>query len=280
MQDNKITKWQGAAPVVTGIYAYGLNMEQPEGGETIIITFNSNADAENAYITFTDADGNVVATIDVPDVVAGENSVTINTSEIACSPGDELSWSVTVEGKPITTIGRINPREEIYSGNLFVAVDKSPCSKHMGTIYAGNRVSSNNANNGVYVCDVMGQRVSDDLYRGGHSWGSPYRMAVDCQGKLYVPDWGDAVSGVYIADPDDMAGTWTEFFVGTRASSGLITNEGQNVGSSTPGVGIGGKGADTKLYVYLEDFGNGIGVYSHFSGFIVYMNHKIPGGKN
>ncbi|MBQ9576071.1 MAG: hypothetical protein IJV11_04255, partial [Muribaculaceae bacterium] len=116
--------------------------------------------------------------------------------------------------------------------------------------------------NGVYVCDAMGQRVSEDLYRGGHSWGSNYRMAVDAQGKLYVPDWDDGASGVYIADPTDMAGTWTEFFVGTRASSGLITNNGVNVGSSTPGVAIGGKGADTKLYVYLEDFGNGVGVYN------------------
>ena len=87
-------------------------------------------------------------------------------------------------------------------------------------------------------------------------------MGIDYQGKLYVPDWGDGASGVYIADPNDIGGTWTEFFVGTRQSSGLIVNEGQNVGSSTPGVGIGGKGEDTKLYVYLEDFGNGVGVYN------------------
>ena len=132
----------------------------------------------------------------------------------------------------------------------------------MGTIYAGNRVGSGNASNGVYVCDVMGQRVSDDLYRGGHSWGSNYRMAVDAQGKLYVPDWGDGTSGVYIAEPNKLGENWTEFFNGTRQSSGLIVNDGQNVGSSTPGVGIGGKGADTKLYVYLEDFGNGVGVYN------------------
>ena len=130
----------------------------------------------------------------------------------------------------------------------------------MGTIYTGNRIGSGSDSNGVYVCDVMGQRASDNLYRGGHNWGSNYRMGIDANGKLYVPDWGDGASGVFIADPLHMEDDWTEFFIGTRNSDGLITNDGVNVGSSTPGVAIGGTGADTKLYVYLEDFGNGVGV--------------------
>jgi hypothetical protein len=108
----------------------------------------------------------------------------------------------------------------------------------------------------------MGQRASDNLYRGGHNWGSNYRMALDANGKLYVPDWGDGASGVFIADPLNMDANWIEFFVGSRNSDGLIVNNGVNVGSSTPGVAIGGTGADTKLYVYLEDFGNGVGVYN------------------
>ena len=262
MQDNKITKWQidNTQPGVAGIYAYGLQYERD--GDAGSFTFNANADAQNAYITFYDAEGNEVGTIEVPNVVAGENNITIPFSEIPGEAGENLTWAVTLEGDNITTIQRINPTTPSYSGNLFVAVDKSPCSPNMGTIYVGNRVGSGNANNGVYVCDNMGQRVTDDLYRGGHSWGSNYRMAVDAKGNLYVPDWGDGASGVYIAKPGQIAEDWTEFFVGTRNSDGLISNNGENVGSSTPGVGIYGKGADTKLYVYLEDFGNGVGVYN------------------
>ena len=260
MQDNKLTKWQAAAdtqPAVKGIYAYGLTAE----GNTF--TFQANDDAKSAYITFTDSEGHAVATVTVPDVHAGENTVTINVQELeGVQPGSKLNWSVTVEGEPITTIKRINPLNETYTGQLFVAVDKSPASPKMGTIYAGHRPSSGSASNGIYLYDAQGQRVSSDLYRGGHSWSSNYRMGLDAQGKLYVPDWGDGTSGVYIADPENLAGDWTEFFVGTRASSGLITNNGENVGSSTPGVAIGGTGADTKLYVYLEDFGNGVGVYN------------------
>ena len=263
MQDNKITKWQALAneqPAVAGIYAFGLTANDMNGA--FQFTFNANADALYGYITLFDAEGNEVGTIEVPNVVKGENTIEVSYDQLPAQPGQELTWSVTLEGENITTIKRINPKQETYSGQLFVAVDKSPCSPAMGTIYAGNRTGSGAATNGVYVCDEMGQRVSDDLYRGGHNWGSLYRMAVDCQGKLYVPDWGDGASGVFIADPEKMEENWTEFFVGTRQSSGLIVNEGQNVGSSTPGVGIGGTGADTKLYVYLEDFGNGVGVYN------------------
>ena len=269
MQDNKITKWQAMAaaqPAVPGIFAYGLTVQEVEDG--FLFTFNANDDAQSGYITFCDTEGNELGTIEVPDVVMGENSIVVTHSDLPAQPGEQLTWAVTLEGENITTIQRINPTGQNYSGQLFVAVDKSPCSPAMGTIYVGNRVAANSANNGVYVCDVMGQRVTDDLYRGGHAWGSLYRMGIDAQGKLYVPDWSDGYSGVYIASPDDMQGTWIEFFVGTRASSGLITNNGESVGSSSPGVGIGGKGADTKLYVYLEDVlgpsgnGNGVGVYN------------------
>ena len=263
MQDNKITKWQAIAseqPAVAGIYAYGLNAEDINGGYEI--TVNANTDAENAYITFYDSEGNEVGTVEVPDVQAGANSIVLEYSQLPAEPGETLSWSVTVEGEPITTIQRINPIGQTYSGQLFVAVDKSPCSPRMGTIYAGNRVANLNEGNGVYLYDANGIRVSDQVYNGNRVWRSNYRMGIDAQGKLYVPDWGDPTSGVFIADPNDLEGTWTTFFIGERNSDGLISNNGVAVGSSTPGVGIGGKGADTKLYVYLEDFGNGVGVYN------------------
>ena len=263
MQDSKITKWQALAnqqPAVVGIYAYGLNASEEDGSYTF--NFNANNDAQNAYITFYDAEGNELGTYEIPEVTEGENSVVLMNSQIPVEAGQEFTWSVTLEGENITTIRRINPIGQTYSGQLFVAVDKSPCSPRMGTIYAGNRVANNDPGNGVYLYDVNGVRVSDQVYNGNRVWRSNYRMGIDSQGKLYVPDWGDPSSGVFIADPEDLEGTWTTFFIGERNGDGLITNNGENVGSSSPGVGIGGKGADTKLYVYLEDFGNGVGVYN------------------
>ena len=262
MQDSKITKWQALAsqqPAVVGIYAYGLNAADADG--VFVFNFNANNDAQNAYITFYDEEGNELGTYEVP-VTEGENSVELSYSQIPVEPGDTFTWSVTVEGENITTIKRINPIGQTYGGQLFVAVDKSPCSPRMGTIYAGNRIANNDPGNGVYLYDANGVRVSDQVYNGNRTWRSNYRMGIDCQGKLYVPDWGDPSSGVFIADPENLEGTWTTFFIGERNSDGLISNNGVAVGSSSPGVGIGGKGVDTKLYVYLEDFGNGVGVYN------------------
>ena len=263
MQDNKITKWtylDNEQLGTSGIFAYGLELESDEN--TCTFSFNANSDAQKAYITFYDAEGKEVGTIDVPDVKEGENSIKVEYSDLPESSGETLTWAVTLEGEPITTIRRINPIGQYYSGQLFVAVDKSPSSPKMGTIYAGNRVGSKHASNGVYLYNANGIRVSDQLYNGNHAWNSNYRMAVDCQGKLYIPDWSESSSGVFVADPEDLGGTWTEFFIGERDQDGLIVNNGVKVGSSVPGVAIGGKGADTKLYVYLEDFGNGVGVYN------------------
>ena len=263
MQDNKITKWQyleANQPAVPGIYAYGLGFTVDNNVCTF--KFNANDDAQNAYIIFYDVDGNEVGTVEVPNVTAGENSIELEYASLPAGNGDTLTWAVSLEGENINGIHRINPIGPSYSGQLFVAVDKSPCSPKMGTIYAGNRVANNNVGNGVYLYDANGNRVSDQVYNGNRVWRSNYRMGIDANGKLYVPDWGDPTSGVFIADPEDLAGTWTEFFIGTRNSDGLISNDGVAVGSSSPGVGIGGKGADTKLYVYLEDFGNGVGVYN------------------
>ena len=269
MQDNKITKWQALAseqPGVPGIYAYGLTYTIDNG--VYVFNFNANDDAQNAYITFYDEDGNEVGSTEIPNVTAGPNSIEFEASALPAGNSETLTWAITLEGEPITSIHRINPTTPTYSGQLFVAVDKSPCSPRMGTIYTGNRVGNLNEGNGVYLYDANGNRVSDQVYNGNRTWRSNYRMGIDCQGKLYVPDWGDPTSGVFIADPNDLGGTWTTFFIGERDGDGLITNNGVEVGSSTPGVGIYGKGAETKLYVYLEDiigasgYGNGVGVYN------------------
>lgn len=269
MQDNKITKWQYLAnqqPGTPAIYAYGLSYSSDDVSCTF--TFNANDDAQAAYITFYNAEGEEVGTYEIPNVVKGENEISIAFNELPAMAGETLTWSISLEGENINSIHRLNPIGPTYSGQLFVAVDKSPCSPKMGTIYAGNRVANNDPGNGVYLYDADGIRVSDQLYNGNRTWRSLYRMGIDCYGKLYVPDWGDPTSGVFIADPNNLDETWNNFFVGERNGDGLITNNGVAVGSSTPGVGIGGKGADTKLYVYLEDiigpsgYGNGVGVYN------------------
>ncbi len=251
---------------VKGIFAYDLNRTTDEDGN-YVFTFKCNSNATQAYLVLTDSvSSEEVGRITLSDVVEGENSITIAPEDLPGADGQVLSWAVNVVGEAITSIERLNDVNATYT-RASVAIDRSPESNHFGTIYVGERISKNDAGNGIYSCDIDGKPRNTSVYNGGITWANDMRLAVDGMGKIYIPEWGDATSGIYIADPDNLNGSFTQFFVGSRNSSGLITNNDQSVGGSVPGVWIQGTGADTKLYAFLEDVvapsgkGNNVGIY-------------------
>ena len=252
---------------VKGIFAYDLNSsEASDGGYTF--TFNANSDAREAYIIFTDnTTGEEVGRVALENVVEGENTVTLTKDQLPGEGGQVMNWAVNVKGDAITRIVRLNDRYANYT-RAAVAIDRSPESAHFGTIYVGERVGKNNAGNGIYACDINGQPRNTTVYNGGRTWANDMRLAVDGEGKIYIPEWGDDYSGIYVADPDNLGGNYSQFFIGSRDADGLITNNGMSVGGSVPGVWIQGTGADTKLYAFLEDViapsgkGNNVGIYN------------------
>ena len=252
---------------VKGIFAYGLNSSQNDDG-SYTFTFNVNTAAREASLIFTDnATGEEVGRMELNNVVEGENSITMTKDQLPGENGQVMNWAVNVVGDAITCITRLNENYASYT-RAAVAIDRSPESAHFGTIYVGERIAKNNAGNGIYACDINGRPMNTAVYNGGITWANDMRLAVDGEGKIYIPEWGDATSGIYIADPDHLDGTYTQFFIGSRNSSGLITNNGVSVGGSAPGVWVQGTGADTKLYAFLEDVvgpsgkGNGVGIYN------------------
>ena len=254
-------------PKAKGIFAYDLDRSVDEG-DNYTFTFKSNTDATEAYLVFTDSvSGAEIGRIALDQVVEGENTVSIAAEDLPGSDGQVLSWAVNVVGNAVTRIDRINEHYASYT-RAMVAIDRSPESSHFGTIYVGERKASGDAANGIYACDINGQPKHSNVYNGGLTWANNMRIAVDGEGKIYIPEWGDATSGIYIANPDDLGGTFSQFFIGSRDGNGLITNNGQSVGGSVPGVWIQGSGADTRLYAFLEDVagpsGNkkGVGIYN------------------
>ena len=251
---------------VKGIFAYGLNSTEGNDG-SYTFTFTSNSDAREAYLVFTDnTTGEEVGRVALENIVEGENTVTLTKNQLPGNDGQVMNWAVNVKGDAITRIIRLNDHYANYT-RAAVAIDRSPESSHFGTIYVGERIGKNNAGNGIYACDINGQPRNANVYNGGITWANDMRLAVDGEGKIYIPEWGDATSGIYIADPDNLEGTYEQFFIGQRNSDGLITNNGESVGGSVPGVWIQGTGADTKLYAFLEDViapsgkGNNVGIY-------------------
>jgi hypothetical protein len=261
-------------PVVKGIYAYDLNYNLE--GDSYTFTFKANDNANEAYITFRDINTNeVLATFPITNVVLGDNEITIPVADLPAVPEGEqgcvkMHWEITLVGDPIARIDMLSELNSdcVYSGCLFNNVDKNPESPHFGNIYVANRISQPNDNNGLYIYDPMMNRQNSVAYHGATTLSSPYRLGVAPDGTVYIPDWSDPYSGVYVADIDNIEADFTQFFLGTRAGSGLFTNDGVNVGGSATSVAFLGNGADTKMYVFSEDVpgpsgnGNGVAIYN------------------
>jgi len=254
---------------VKGIYAYGLNLAEENSNYTF--SFKANTDARDAYITFSDVNGAEVGKVPVPNVKEGSNTVTIAATDLPGEVGQMLTWAVTLRGDTIKNIQRLNSFDNFSFSRAFNTVDKNPESDYFGNLYVTDRPSTYVSTNGLYAYSPEWTRINSTIVNkreDGSYFRSNYRIGIDPEGKVYVPDWGDAYSGVFVADPANLNAGFKTFFMNpdgtflTRASDGLLSNaSGVAVAGSSPSVYIAGTGANTKMYVYNEDLGNIVSRY-------------------
>ena len=250
--------------VVKGILPTGLNSH---GNESTDWTFNfdSNSDAENAFLTFYDSQtGEEVGQVAISDVKEGANEYTIPSSDLPGVDGQRMNWAVTLEGKTIPTIATVNNPSDYTFTRIGNIVDNSPESDYFGRFYLVDRIGKESSSNGIYAYNPDGTRINSEVIHGEYTLGNPYRLATDQNGTVYLANWADgARSGVYKLDPATLSGDLEPFFIGTHASNGLIsTASGDPICSSTPSVFITGTGADTHMYCHLEDYGKDISQYN------------------
>ena len=257
------------------IAAYDLRVT--ENADTYTFSFYANSDALEAKIIFYDAanPSNVLEEKEI-NVVTGNNTLSIPSAELPGSNGQALSWAVELLGGDVTAFNLLHSDAslDIHStSQLFHAVDNNPMSDKFGHIYVlhrGGRKSGGDSNetaasadNGLWEYNYTLTKQNAQVYKGGSPFGHPIRMSIDSEGYLYISDWSNAQSGIYIANTADLTQNFTQFFQGTRNGDGLFTNNSQNIGSSTSGNFIYGKGKDTKLFMVDEDIaGHGVLVYN------------------
>ena len=248
-------------PAVKGVYAYNLRLAQ--SGERYTFSFDANDGPTAAKLVFTDAKTNAaVGELPLTGVKAGRNSFDFATDQLPGQLQQELNWAVSLTGNRIASINRINPEVATAYNRATVAIDKSTESDFFGRMYVGEANKKQLDVTGVYVCDANGARTNAAPYKGGQKLMGNYRMSVDATGKLYIAEFSDENPGVFIANPAQMDGKFEQFFVGQPDEDGLITNDGQSVGSSASMVLPTGSGSNAKLYVCLEDMKAAIGVYN------------------
>jgi hypothetical protein len=260
-----------AQPVVPAIVAYNLNVAAD--GKNYVFSFDANADAVAAELVFYAA-GEEVGTLPV-EVVKGANAITVASNELPGEMGQELTWAVKLDGGAIANFGIVASEGSLIESStsrLFNAVSTNPELDNFGKIYimhrAGSSTSANAPKSGIWVFDHNLAKQNTEVYKGGEAkFGNPTRMSMDREGYLYIADWADGHSGIFMANTADMTQPFTQFFAGTRESNGAFNNGGVYTGSSTPGCYVYDNGTDVKLFVYNEDAkgtlpANGMAVYN------------------
>ena len=265
LKDNSLSTFTSkgvAQGIVPRICAYNLNVTAD--GSDYVFTFDANADARTANIVFYDQlSGDSVGTLPLNNVVKGENSFTIPAAELPGLHNQVLNWSVDLETYAVTEWNKVYSTTDYNFTRPFISINNSPESPYFQYLYIAERQGTSHTNNGLYAFKPDYTRINATVYKGGRSViGSIYRSYVDDQGYVWFADGSDGYSGILVADPANLSGTFSEFFVGTRQSGGLIKNGSIEVGSSCLGLSIYGTGADAKLLAINEDGGSILKSYS------------------
>lgn len=197
-------------------------------------TFDLNEDAENVTIQFVN-EGEVIGSYDAGAKSKGSNTVSVPASAIPY--GKDMNWQIKALAADVYRPVRISDDSDIFKffNSFGVAIDNNPQSDYFGRIYVTNgkagAASGRTTGSGLYILDpqltdITGQ--GNTAYAGGVDWygtSSPYRVSVAPDGRVFITDYSDAHSGIWIMDPANPSGDFIELFAGcTRDSSGLATN--------------------------------------------------------
>ena len=262
--DNAISKFSTtgvAQPVVPAISAYGLNVVNNGGVYTF--SYTANSDAKAAALVFY-KDG-VEAGRVVVDVKKGANTFELAADMLPGAEGDVFTWALDLTGDAIANWGRVHHtalsdlKADASTAMVrpFVAINNNPESDYFQHLYIMDRQGSGNAKSGLHAFTPDYAKINTAPLKGGRAtYGSPYRTYVDDQGYIWISDGRDATSGIIVADPANLEGTYEEFFqFDNRTGAGLLTKGGVDVGSSSVGLSIYGTGKDAKLLTVNEDAG-------------------------
>ena len=276
-------------PVVASIMAMNLNVEDNDSVYTF--TFNATADAKSANLVFYNKGGYESGKIALANVVKGANTATVAKADLPGKPGQTLTWAVELEGETIANFGIISSDKSLIetgTSRLFNAVNTNPESDKFGYIYVMHRAASSgkaeSPRSGIWEFDYTLTKQHSEVYKGNvGDFGNPTRMSMDREGYLYIADWADGHSGIFMANTADMTQPFTQFFAGTRESNGAFNNNGVYTGSSTPGCYVYDNGEEVKLFVYNEDAkgtlpANGMAVYNigQEDGTILHSWETVP----
>ena len=235
------------------VYAYDLNVV--DNGDSYTFSFKPNTDAISGNLLLYSEDGtSVIQTHAITTAIVAHTTTTITLNKEDLPNPADIPWAIELSGNPIPAFAETFADANYRFAKGHAAVDNSPESKYFGRVYVADRRSTK-ANSGLYVYNTDLTQLNAEAYKLGMSTAGYSRPAVGADGTVYLTGYTDDESGIFVVNPADLT-KCTQFYDGTRAGSGLFTNGGVEIGSSTSGVGAYGVGKDAVLYSMMEDGSN------------------------
>lgn len=233
------------------IYAHGLSVTLTENVYTF--SFNANETPTAGKLVFYDAtSAEKVGEVTLENLVEGKNEVAVAAYSLPGEDGQQLNWSVELSAAAVTAYEKVFADASHRYRRGYSNVDVSPESDYFGSVYVADRTSTKSLSK-FYVYSpsyVISDEAGHDL--GANTWAFG-RFTIAPDGTVWLTDFSDGHSGLFLVDPADLTKA-TQFFAGTRASSGLIKNGDVEVGSSLSCATLYGTGANTKLVTVAEDY--------------------------
>ena len=234
------------------IYAYDLSSTLVD--KVYTFSFTANETPTSGKIIFYDATSSeLVGEIALTNPVLGKNEVEIAEYSLPGNDGQQLNWAVELSAAAVTAYEKIFADASHQYRRGFSNVDISPESDYFGTVYVADWCKTK-TNSKIYVYNPVYSKSATGYNPGSPSagWGCS-RFTIAPNGNLWLTDYSDGHSGLFLVDPADLTKA-TQFFAGTRESSGLIKNGNVEVGSSLSCATLYGTGANTKLVTVAEDY--------------------------
>lgn len=258
VRDNAVSRYTTEGvnqPLEMAPYAYKLEAKK-DNNVGYTISFVSTNDAPEARIILTPTDGSDNVVKSVGAVTKGENTVTLESSELA--EGKSYNWAIELDGASVGSAGVVfsaptGIKANSRGGVQWINDTESP---NFGYV-----VTSAGYAQGLTV--YTPELVKVDTYKPeGNAWmasklNSPFRVG-QLNGNVYATDWSDQGAGYWFFDPSNPATTY-DILGGTRDNTGAHILDGKSIGGGSTAVAFTGTGAETMMYTFSEDFpvGNG-----------------------
>ncbi len=238
-------------PVSRANFAYDLAQTSNDGIYTL--TFKSTGAAPAANIVLTNvADPTDVRTYPAGEIALGENTVTIDATELAEKAN--YNWAVEIVDNPVPAAGLFyNQERAMKDGGVSsrggVVMITDPEKESFGTIMMSVGFAQ-----GIDVftpaLEFKGNYHKDAPTMDNN--GSSLMRGGERDGKAVFIDWSDGGAGYWQFDPTD--NSLTNILAGTKDNGGTFSLNGTPIGGGATSFEVVGKGADEKIYSFCEDY--------------------------